>query len=85
MRKPVLALVAAVGLLAALPAVTAQAEPAFVPAQYGSGHGPRHDWRDHDRHDAWRPGHRFGWHPWWLKRHRFEHDYGWYRGPYYRR
>jgi hypothetical protein len=84
MRMLVLAVLTAAPILATLP-VTAHADPyGRGPFVQGDQVGMRHG--DHFRHDGWERGRHFGWqrHPWWVKRHRFFHDYGWYRAPHYR-
>jgi len=85
MRKVILAVITAAPMLATLP-VAAHADPyGRVPSiehrdQFGMRYG------EPFRHDGWERGRHFGWRsPWWFKRHHFEHDYGWYRGPYERR
>ena len=78
MRKLILAVITAAPMLATLP-VAAQADP-FGPGRMerGDHFGGRHG--EHVRPGE--QGRHFGrhGHPWWFRGHRFEHDYGWYRG-----
>jgi hypothetical protein len=83
MRKLVFAVMTAAPILATLP-VAAHADP-FGPRPYverGDHYGPRY--REDFRRRGWEHGQHHGWyrHPWWFKRHRFDHDYGMYRGPH---
>lgn len=81
MRTLVFAVVAAAPMLATLPQA-AHADPfgrgPYVEHGGQFGHRHRHDGWEHRRHSGW---HRL---PWWFKRHHFEHDYGWHRGPHHR-
>jgi len=78
MRTLVFAVVAAAPMLATLPQA-AQADP-FARGPYVEHRG---HFADHHRHGGWEHRRHSGWHrmPGWFKRHHFEHDYGWHRGP----